>query len=88
MIAKAIYILCAVASTLCAVLLFRGYRATNGRAPLLLWSTLCFAGIALNNVILVIDLVVVPDIDLSLVRSLPALAAMLVLLIGLIWERG
>jgi hypothetical protein len=79
-----IYALCALTSLLCAVLLARGYR--RSRARLLLWSSLCFAGLALNNVLLFIDLRVVPDVDLSVWRSLPALAGLLVLVYGLVWD--
>lgn len=79
-----VYALCALTSLLCAALLARGYRAT--RARLLLWASLCFAGLALNNVLLFIDLRVVPSIDLSAWRSLPALAGLAILIYGLIWD--
>ena len=82
--AEAVYALCALTSILCAVLLFRGYR--ESRAGLLLWSSLCFAGLALNNVLLFTDLVVLPGIDLSIWRSAIAVAAMAALLIGLVRE--
>jgi hypothetical protein len=84
--AEIVYILCALTSMFCAFLLFRSYRA--GKTRLLMWSTLCFVGLAINNVLLVIDLVIVPDHDFSLVRSGTALAAMLLLLIGLVWEES
>ena len=79
-----VYALCALTSILCALLLARGYRAT--RARLLLWSSLCFTGLALNNVLLFIDMRVVPSIDLSAWRSLPALAGLIILIYGLIWD--
>lgn len=83
--AEIVYALCALTSTMCAVLLFRGYRRT--KTGLLLWSSLCFAGLALNNVLLFVDLVILPTtIDLSLLRSAEAVAAMAALLIGLIRE--
>jgi uncharacterized membrane protein len=82
--APIIYLLCAVAAFLCAFLLLRAYR--RGRYRLLLWSGLCFAGLTLNNLILVIDKVVLPDADLSIWRTSVALVAMAVLLYGLIWE--
>ena len=82
--APIIYLLCAVAAFLCAFLLLRAYR--RGRYRLLLWSGLCFAGLTLNNLILVIDKVVLPDADLSIWRTSVALIAMAVLLYGLIWE--
>ncbi len=79
-----IYFLCAATSFLCALLLFRGYRRSAAR--LLLWSSLCFAGLFLNNVLLIIDMQVVPDQDLSVLRSIPALAGISFLLYGLIAE--
>ena len=83
--AEAVYILCAITSILCALLLLRGYRAT--RARLLFWASLCFGLLALNNVILYFDLVVLPtQIDLFWYRNTAAVAGMLVLVFGLIWE--
>ena len=82
--AEGVYILCAVTSTVCAVLLLRGYRSS--RTKLLFWSGLCFAGLAINNVLLFIDLVVVPTVDLEPLRSSIALIAMMVLIFGLICE--
>jgi hypothetical protein len=79
-----VYVLCALTSLACAVLLLRGYA--QGRVRLLLWVGLCFVGLALNNVLLVIDVRVVPSVDLSLWRSLPALAGLLLLIYGLVWE--
>ena len=86
----AVYILCAVTSLACAVLLFRGYR--RSRARFLLWSSLCFIGLAANNVMLFVDRVVFPDqgqllgVNFALWRSAPALAGLLLLLYGLIWD--
>ncbi len=82
--ATVVYALCALTSLACAVLLLRGYL--RSRARFLLWSGLCFAGLAANNVLLLIDKRVVPTMDLSLWRSLPALAGVAVLLYGLVWE--
>jgi hypothetical protein len=81
---ETVYILCAVTSVFCAYLLIRQYR--KQRTQLLLASTLCFVGLAINNVMLLVDLVLVPDIDLSLLRSVVTLASALALVIGLIWE--
>ena len=80
----AIYALCAATSLLCAVLLLRSYGRT--RVPLLLWSGLCFLGLSLNNTLLFIDMRVVPSVDLSAVRTLPALVGVGFLLWGLVWE--
>jgi len=82
--AEAVYLLCAITSIVCAVMLFSGYRAN--RTGLLFWSSLCFAGLAINNILLFLDLIIVPNVDLSLWRSAVALAAMIGLLYGLIWE--
>jgi len=73
-------------SVLCAFLLIRSYLAQKTR--LLLWCSLCFVGLALNNVILFIDLFVVPDANLDLWRSLTALGALVLMLVGLIWEEA
>lgn len=84
-LATVVYALCALTSLACAVLLLRGFVAS--RARLLLWSGLCFAGLALNNIILLVDLSVVPTlVDLSFVRSVPALVGVGLLLYGLVWE--
>ena len=81
---KLIYGLCALTSAACAGLLLRSYFATRFR--LLLWSGLCFAGLTLNNVLLVLDRLVYTTVDLSIWRLLVALAAILFLLYGLIVE--
>lgn len=83
--AEAVYFLCALASLFCAVLLVRGYRRQPTR--LIMWSSLCFTGLAINNGLLVVDLVLVPyAIDLSLVRALVSVGAIVTFLIALIWE--
>jgi hypothetical protein len=82
--AALVYILCALTSLTCAVLLLRGYRRSGVR--LLFWSGLCFAGLALNNILLFVDRRLFPETDLYLVRSLPALAGIIVLLYGLVWD--
>ncbi|MES1164886.1 MAG: DUF5985 family protein [Verrucomicrobiota bacterium] len=83
--AAAVYLLCALTSIVCATLLIRAYRAN--RARLLFWSSLCFIGLALNNVLLFVDLVLVPQVDLRTVRDVTALAALAVMLFGLIWDQ-
>ena len=84
MMAEIVYVLCAATSILCALLLLRGYLRTRTR--LLMWSTWCFVGLAINNILLFIDLVMLPNVDLRLVRSGSALVSILLLVIGLIWE--
>ena len=82
--ATAVYVLCAVAAFACAWLLGRSYA--RSRVRLLLWSAICFAGLALNNVILFVDKVIAPDVDLSAWRLVPAAAGLAALVYGLIWE--
>jgi hypothetical protein len=84
MLAIIVYILCAATSALCAVLLLRGY--SKSRSRLLFWSGLCFVGLALNNTLLVVDVRVVPNIDLSVWRTIPALIGVSLLVYGLVWE--
>ncbi len=84
MLATAIYVLCALTSMACAWMLLRGYA--QSRVRLLFWSGLCFAGLALNNILLIIDLRMLPDVNLEIWRTLPALAGVGVLLYGLVWE--
>lgn len=78
------YILCALVSLLCAVLLLRGYF--HGRHRLLLWSGLCFAGLAIANGLVFLDLVMLPNVDLYPLRLAMTAASVLTLLIGLLWE--
>lgn len=83
----AVYLLCFLTSAACAVLLARAFRRTGTR--LLLWSALCFFLLALNNLTLVIDLLVLPDTDFGgrLIRLAFAASAVAVLLFGFIWDR-
>lgn len=82
----AVYILCFLTSAACAWLLGRSYLANRTR--LLLWSSVCFIFLALNNLALVFDLVVwpSPEVDLRLPRLLLALAAAVALIWGFVWE--
>jgi hypothetical protein len=82
--AETVYLLCAVTSLVCAALLFRAYGRTGTR--LLFWSGLCFVGLAANNSLLVIDLLVVRDVDLSTWRLVPSMTGLGLLLYGLVWE--
>jgi hypothetical protein len=82
--AAIVYLLCLLTSAACAWLLGRSYRRTGMR--LLLWSSICFAFLAANNLVLVLDLVVWPELDLRLARLLLALAAVTSLIWGFIWE--
>ena len=80
----AVYLLCFLTSTACAWLLARAFRRT--RARLLLWSALCFTLLAANNLVVVIDLLVLPEVSFGLLRVVIALAAVTVLLFGLAWD--
>jgi Family of unknown function (DUF5985) len=82
--ATAVYLLSAAISLACAVLLLRSFATT--RNGLLFWAAICFLGLTLNNALLFVDKVVAPDVDLSLWRTIPALAGMLALIYGLVWE--
>jgi hypothetical protein len=82
--ADIVYALCVLTSLACAVLLWRGYR--RSRARLLMWSSLCFVGLALNNALLIVDLRVLPAVDLSVWRTLPALIGIALLVYGLVWD--
>jgi hypothetical protein len=85
-LATAVYLLSAAISLACAVLLLRSFAST--RNALLFWAALCFLGLTLNNALLFVDKVIVTDVDLSLWRTIPALAGMLVLIFGLVWEEA
>ena len=82
--ATAVYVLCALAASACAVLLARGYL--ESRLRLLLWSAVCFTGLALNNALLFVDKVIAPDVDLSAWRLVPAALGLMALVYGLVWE--
>lgn len=79
-----IYILCALTCTASCALLARGYLQKGHR--LLFWSALCFGGLTVSNVLLILDKVVLPDVDLSTVRLSIALLSLLTMLFGLVWE--
>ncbi len=84
MIAAAVYLLCTITSGLCAVLLLRQYR--RSRARLLFWSGIAFVGFGVTNALVFADFIVLPDVDLSLIRTLAAFASVAVLLYGLLLE--
>jgi len=82
--AAIVYVLCFLTSAACAWLLGRAYARTGTR--LLLWSSICFGFLAANNLVLVCDLVVWPELDMRLARLLLALAAIVSLIWGFVWE--
>ena len=79
-----VYMLCFATSSACALLLTRSYRRSGTR--LLLWSALCFALLAANNLFVIVDLLLIHDIDFGLMRLMLSLAAVAVLLFGFIWD--
>jgi Family of unknown function (DUF5985) len=79
-----VYLLCFLTSAACALLLARSYRRTGAR--LLFWSGLCFLFLAANNLVVIFDLLILPDVDFRLARYVLALAALGVLLFGFIWD--
>jgi hypothetical protein len=81
---KLIYTLCMLTSLGCTVLLLRSYLRSRYR--LLFWTGLCFAGLTINNLLLIVDKLTPASIDLSTWRLIAALVALLPLLYGLIWE--
>jgi len=83
-VAAAVYILGTLVSATCAWMLLRAFGRVKKR--LLLWSGLCFVGLTISNLLVFVDLVIFPQVDLFRWRLLAASAAMIVLLYGLIWE--
>ncbi len=82
--ASFVYVLCAATAGGCALLLLRGYLRSRSR--LLMWSTLCFAAMALDNSLLFVDRVIYPAETMFALRRLLTLAGVMALLYGLIWE--
>ncbi|MEO8113224.1 MAG: DUF5985 family protein [Phenylobacterium sp.] len=78
------YGLCLLASASCAVLLGRAY--VRSRTRLLLWTAVSFCFFGLNNLLLFIDMLVLPNTDLWVWRQAAAGAGLGVLIFGFIWE--
>jgi len=79
-----LYLLAALSSGACMVLLFRGYAHTRQR--LLFWSALCFVFLTANNLLLFFDLPVFTQVDLRPYRLVAALIGVGFLLYAFIWE--
>lgn len=79
-----VYLLCFLTSAGCAWLLARSYLASRTR--LLLWTATCFALLTINNLLLFTDVVLFPSVDLLAYRHLASLGAVVVLLIGFVWD--
>ena len=82
--AATVYLLCFVTSAGCSALLVRSY--IRNRTALLLWTAVCFVMLALNNFFVVLDLILLPNIDFTLARSVLGLAGVATLIYGFIWE--
>lgn len=78
------YGLCIGVAIICAWMLLAAWRRERHR--LLFWSGLCFLGFSMNNLLLLLDKVVYPDVDLSIYRAIVGFASITVLLFGLIWD--
>ncbi|MFZ3357268.1 MAG: DUF5985 family protein [Xanthobacteraceae bacterium] len=79
-----LYLLCFLTSLSCCLLLIRSYR--RNKSKILLWTAACFVLLAIDNLLVVLDLIVLPTVDLSVPRLLSTLLAVSTLLIGFIWE--
>jgi hypothetical protein len=82
--AEIVYTLCFLTSAIVSILLLRGYR--RSRVRLLLWCGLGFLGLCMNNLMLIVDLVLFPQVDMSLYRAVAGLVGMALLVFGLIWD--
>lgn len=82
--AEAVYMLCALTSLACAGFLGRAYKREHLR--LLFWSAVCFVGLAINNCLLFVDRIIIPDTDISIARGVVGLLGMVALIYGLIWD--
>jgi hypothetical protein len=84
-LAGVVYILCALVACGCSWLLYGGYW--RARSRLLLWSSLCFACLALSNTFTFLDLILFPAVNLFVLRNVTTLTGMMFLLYGLIWDK-
>jgi hypothetical protein len=82
--ASIFYALCALAAAFCAYVLLRAYNSIRYR--LLLWGGFCFIGLTLNNALLIIDKMVLPEVNLFTWRLVVALVALLIMLYGILWD--
>jgi hypothetical protein len=82
--APLVYLLCALTSTLCAIALLLKYRLS--RVRLLLWSGWGFAGLAANNILLLVDYLMGSSADLSVIRTIPGAIALAIMIWGFVWD--
>jgi Family of unknown function (DUF5985) len=79
-----VYLLCFLTSLSCCLLLIRSYRRTKSKV--LLWTAACFVLLAIDNLLVVFDLILLPNVDLLVPRLLATLLAVSTLIIGFVWE--
>lgn len=79
-----VYLLCALLSMACATLLYRSYLDNKFR--LLFWCAVGFCGFAINNCLILVDIFIGPNYDLSTLRTMPSLIGMILMTYGLIME--
>lgn len=82
--ASVVYLLCSLTSIICALLLIRGYLRTKAR--LLLWSSVCFLALVVNNLFLVLDRIFFTDVDFYVFRQYAAFVGLVILVYGLVWD--
>lgn len=82
--AHIVYILCALTSLGCTALLFGRYK--KSKVVLLFWSAAAFLCFTVTNMLLFVDLVLFPDLDLAIWRNLATLVGVVVLLHALIHD--
>lgn len=83
-VAQLVYILSAFTSAMVTWLLWGSYRKTG--FALLFWSALCFLGLTLNNILVFVDLILLPQTDLAVLRVTPAVLGFFALVYGLVKE--
>lgn len=79
-----VYALCAAISSFCTFMLLRGYY--RRKSSLLIWSGLCFAGLTLNSVMVIIDKTLFPDVSMLTLRLLIYFLSLLLLIFGFIFR--
>jgi uncharacterized PurR-regulated membrane protein YhhQ (DUF165 family) len=79
-----VHVFCALVTLLCAALLLRHYGQSRSR--LLLWTGLCFACLAVANILLFVDAALLPGRSLFEARLAITAIGMALLLYGLVWE--
>lgn len=85
MISAIVYLLCALTSLLCAIMLYLSFSKNGSR--LIMWSMICFGCLALNNILLFVDKILLPeDVNLAVVRTIPGVIGVGILIWGFIWD--